>query len=265
MKISKNSLNNLQHISLTEDIVKPKFKERGFNIINYNYQNNRTKLCCFDKEGYKVMVSYDSLINKNVKNYQRFSTTSNEENFLFNVNLYIKNNKLTCSVLKWRKSKTKNHIDILCRCKCGNEYWCDFNWWKTALKDRCNKCVSQNSNISLMTEKWLIENDIDYIKEYRFYDCRDKKPLPFDFYLPKYNCCIEVDGQQHFYESSYKFYKPNFYKNGFKDRQNKDNIKTKYCKDNNIKLIRLKYNLFKKDNMILDKYKNKLSKEIYNN
>ena len=64
----------------------------------------------------------------------------------------------------------------------------------------------------------------------------DKKHLRYDFYLPKYNTCIEYDGIQH-YESS-KFYGGD---RGLELRKVRDGIKTKYCEDNGIRLIRIKY------------------------
>jgi hypothetical protein len=61
--------------------------------------------------------------------------------------------------------------------------------------------------------------------------------LPFDFYLPKKNICIEFDGVQHFKDSIYD-------KNGENliTRKIRDNIKNEYCIKNNILLIRIKYN-----------------------
>lgn len=34
----------------------------------------------------------------------------------------------------------------------------------------------------------------DFIIQHKFKNCRDIRPLPFDFYLPKLNTCIEYDG-----------------------------------------------------------------------
>lgn len=65
---------------------------------------------------------------------------------------------------------------------------------------------------------------------------KDIKTLPFDFYLPKYNCCIEYDGQQHF--------KPNGFSSGYEyfvKTVEHDRMKDQYCKDNNILLIRIRY------------------------
>lgn len=147
--MNQNSLNNLtyNHTPLQKEEVIKRFKNKGYSIIDYTYKNNSTRMCCYDSEGYKVMVSESSL-SKNIKQYQRFSTTCNRDNFFYNVNLYINKNKLKCKLLDYRKSKIKNHIDILLKCEtCENTYWVDFNWWKKSLKSRCNTCNNFISNI----------------------------------------------------------------------------------------------------------------------
>jgi len=87
--------------------------------------------------------------------------------------------------------------------------------------------------------------NIQYIQEKRFDDCKHINTLPFDFYLPDYDICIEFDGIQHFEEIS--FFNTN---DSFDNIQKRDDIKTKYCLDNNIKLIRIKYS-----DIVLDKLK----------
>lgn len=95
---------------------------------------------------------------------------------------------------------------------------------------------------------FLITHNIFYISQHKFNDCIDKDKLPFDFYLPKFNMCIEFDGIQHFKPKS--LFGGEL---GFKDRQNKDNIKTAYCDKNNITLLRIRYdeNIINKLNNIL--------------
>lgn len=64
--------------------------------------------------------------------------------------------------------------------------------------------------------------------------------MRFDFYLPDYNCCIECNGEQH--------YIPIDYFGGedtFKRQQENDDIKQKFCSENNIKLIVIPYTDFK--------------------
>lgn len=72
--------------------------------------------------------------------------------------------------------------------------------------------------------------------QYKFLNCKDKLPLPFDFLLEnKY--IVEYDGEQHFYIISL------FDKNedSFFVRRAHDLIKNKYCFEHNIPLIRIPY------------------------
>lgn len=85
-------------------------------------------------------------------------------------------------------------------------------------------------------QKYLTNKNISFIPQYRFKDCRNKNPLPFDFYLDDYNVCIEYDGIQHF--------EPRNLFGGivaFEDIKKHDTIKTNYCLANNIKLLRIRY------------------------
>lgn len=104
----------------------------------------------------------------------------------------------------------------------------------------CPLC-STSSIGELHIQKFLIKSNIIFIKEKRFNDCRYKYPLPFDFYLPEYNTCIEFDGIQHFEPIEYFGGEKNFIY-----IQRCDRIKNNFCLDNNINLLRIKY----KDNII---------------
>lgn len=87
-------------------------------------------------------------------------------------------------------------------------------------------------------ERYLIENNIKYERQKKFELCRDKRKLPFDFYLVDYNICIEYDGEHHFNEIL-KW-------NNFEYTKNHDLIKNNYCIKNNIPLYRITY----KENII---------------
>ena len=78
---------------------------------------------------------------------------------------------------------------------------------------------------------------IDFIQQKTFPECKDKQVLQFDFYLPEYNICIEYDGIQHFESKEYFGGDKQFI-----ITQRHDNIKDEYCMNNNIKMIRIKYN-----------------------
>ena len=97
--------------------------------------------------------------------------------------------------------------------------------------------------------------DTKYEYQYRFEDCIYQRVLPFDFYIPNKNLCIEFDGIQHFEPT--QFNKKMSYEEAvenFKQQKIKDNIKNKYCEENNIKLLRIPYTELKNIETILNKY-----------
>lgn len=85
-----------------------------------------------------------------------------------------------------------------------------------------------NDDIAKILDKY----NVVYAREYKFDDCKDKRKLPFDFYLPDLNICIEYDGKQHT-DKSAKYYSTITVKH--------DHIKDTFCNKNNIKLIRISY------------------------
>jgi uncharacterized protein YozE (UPF0346 family) len=98
----------------------------------------------------------------------------------------------------------------------------------------CPLCKSSKGE--KIIKMYLDNSKIINICQKSFKDCIYIRPLPFDFYLPGYNICIEYDGEHHF--------KPIANWGGeesFKLQKIKDNIKTKYCEENNIKLYRISY------------------------
>jgi hypothetical protein len=97
---------------------------------------------------------------------------------------------------------------------------------------------------------YLIENNINFINQYRFKDCRNILPLPFDFYLPEYNICIEFQGRQHYVPI--KIWGG---EKGLLDIKKRDKTKMEYCQNNNIPLIIIKYNeniIKKLDNTLIE-------------
>ena len=99
---------------------------------------------------------------------------------------------------------------------------------------RCPRCCESKGE--KMIEKILNSLNIEYIQQYKFDGCELKRRLPFDFYLPKYNCCIEFDGTQHYYISDFFGGLDKFISTVISDT-----VKNEYCKKNNIKLIRIPY------------------------
>jgi hypothetical protein len=98
----------------------------------------------------------------------------------------------------------------------------------------CSLCNSTSKGENKI-KSHLGEKNIDFYMNYSFDDCRNKRKLKFDFYLPNYKVVIEYDGPHHFKENKY------FGIGNLEYISNNDNIKNKYCFDNNIKIIRISY------------------------
>lgn len=107
----------------------------------------------------------------------------------------------------------------------------------------CPNCAS--SKLEKKIKTYLDDNIIIYKQQYRIDKCRYKNPLPFDFAIFNKNndliCLIEADGRQHFTISQFGGIDLDRAKENFEQQKIRDNIKTKYCQDNNIKLIRIPY------------------------
>jgi len=105
----------------------------------------------------------------------------------------------------------------------------------------CPKCKRSRGEEQI--EQWLKEKNIPFIPQMTFNDCRGiRRTLPFDFYLPEINTCIEYDGRQHF--EPVKFSQKTSLetsKKAFLKIQKSDKIKNKYCLEHNINLIRIPY------------------------
>lgn len=111
----------------------------------------------------------------------------------------------------------------------------------------CPKC-SVKSKGELEIRKQLSLNELKHIEQKKFNDCVYKSKLKFDFYIPKHNVVIEYDGIQHF--ESIEFFGG---EEGLNETKLRDKIKDKYCKDNNIKLLRIPYWDFKNIEKIIKK------------
>ena len=120
------------------------------------------------------------------------------------------------------------------RCKCGNEYVTSFANFERYNVNSCFSCSCKESAGEVIIRKFLESNNILFEQEKRFSDCRDIRPLPFDFYLPQYNLCIEFDGKQHFGEMSNSIF-------DYNTISKHDKIKNDYCLDHGIDIIRIPY------------------------
>ncbi len=100
-------------------------------------------------------------------------------------------------------------------------------------KQYCPICYYKKSHGEMYIENFLINNNIDYQREFIFPDLPQRR---FDFYLPELSIAIEFDGMQH--------YKPIEFFGGEEAHKKliaHDIEKNQYCINNNIILFRIPY------------------------
>lgn len=108
----------------------------------------------------------------------------------------------------------------------------------------CPTCVGSKGE--KMVIHILKKYNIKFEIQYKFKDCKDIRCLPFDIYVPDLDLCIEYDGIQHYI--AVRLFGG---KNGLRETQRRDAIKNKYCEDNNLNLLRIKYTDYKNIKNIL--------------
>lgn len=102
---------------------------------------------------------------------------------------------------------------------------------------QCPHCFNSKSRGEVAISKWLKANNIAFEEQKRFRDCRgDKRPLPFDFYIPDLNIAIEYQGEQHY--APVKLFGGD---NKFEKRIKYDAIKKIFCAINGIRFVCIPY------------------------
>lgn len=99
----------------------------------------------------------------------------------------------------------------------------------------CPKC--NQSKGEALIETILVKFSVPFVSQFKFHDCRRVLPLRFDFFIKKLNTLIEYDGEHHF------VFIPRIHKkfSKYKAMKENDHIKTKYCREKGINLIRISY------------------------
>ena len=208
-----------------------KLSEEDKQIILQNY-NIKTSVQLAEEfkvsRGMITKIWYDNnLIGKEIKSHITGNDLTNKTFGKWTV------------IEKTNKRASNGGVYWHCICECGNEK----NILAQSLLNGQSLSCGEHSNISKGNSK-IIEilnsNNIQYETEKKFNSCKDKRELPFDFYIEnKY--LIEYDGKQHFDENSIFDYEYT---------HNHDLLKSKWCKENNIPLIRIPYTHF--DNLCLN-------------
>jgi very-short-patch-repair endonuclease len=95
--------------------------------------------------------------------------------------------------------------------------------------------ICNNSKLEIYLRNKLKNMNISFFQNFKFDDCRNVLPLPFDFYIPSRNLLIECDGVQHFVPVDYFGGE-----NRLEYQMKNDSIKNDYCESKGIDLKRVK-------------------------
>jgi glutaredoxin/very-short-patch-repair endonuclease len=201
-----------------------------YSLMKYNGYRSKIKIIC-PIHGIFEQIANNHIINKsgcpqcsrdnhkmNTKKYNKKARIIHSDKYDYNLVEYIDD---------------KHKIKIICP-KHGifsqlpyihlNNHGCPY----------CNESKGEKTIIEIFKKY-----NIQYETQKTFENCKYKRKLKFDFYISEYNLCIEYDGEHHYQSIAY-FGGDNF----LNDMKIRDSIKEKYCKYNNIKLLRIKYNDF---------------------
>ena len=126
----------------------------------------------------------------------------------------VHKNKYSYERVNYINNKTK--VEIFCK-KCNKYFWQIPN---DHLTGHCHYCCNAKKEERL--NDYLIEKNIEFERDAVFDECRGKRnKLPFDFYIPKYDLLIEIQGIFH-KEQKYK-------SQDLEERKRLDKIKKEYA------------------------------------
>ena len=195
-------------------------KDKQYIVENY-YEKTSTELAKELKvnRGLITKVWFDNhLLGKQSKDIQTTEKDITGQDIgLWHV-MYKTNKRNAGGVIYWH-----------CKCQCGVER----DILGTSLRQGLSLSCGNHKNISkgnYQISQILQNANIQFETEKIFSTCKDKTYLPFDFYVNN-SYLIEFDGIQHFQEGFFNY----------EYTHNHDLIKNKWCKENNVPLIRIPY------------------------
>ena len=203
----------------------------NYSLVEYKNNHTKIKIIC-PEHGIFEQTPHNHLDNtagcKKCSNKLKSELRSHTTDKFINKAKQIHGDKYDYSVVTY--TKDFNKINIICKEHGMFEQMAGSHLQGTG----CPKCNSSKGEEKI--RNFLKHNNIQFEEQKRFAECIYKKPLPFDFYLPKQKILIEYDGEQHFKPIELFGGKRNFM------RVNKhDSIKNCFAVKNKYDLLRIPY------------------------
>ena len=214
----------------------------GCNHIKYKAHKNKINIG--DKYGYLTIISYNPKSDNSNTNYWDCECICGKIVTIAQCNL---KHRISCGCIDKHNDLTNKQFGMLkaikptiqrnsnndimweCICECGEKCLVSSHKLVTNHTKSCGCMISKNENYIASILK---ENNINFDRQHIFNDCLSPKGnnLKFDFYVDdKY--VIEFDGKQHQDDIAWM--------ESTDDLKQRDTIKTQYCFQHNIPIIRI--------------------------
>lgn len=233
-------------ITLDEFIAKAKIahnNEYDYSLVEYKNTITKVKIVC-PKHGIFEQKPIEHLKGQGCKHCSDDARRKTKEQFILEANK-VHNNYYDYSMVDYKQSRKK--IKIICPIH-GLFEQTPHHHLEGIGCSKCSKSKGENQ-----VELFLKSHKITYLDQYKIplVDNLFEKNryLRVDFFLPTYNIIIEFNGIQHYKEVKCFHEKDN----GFEKQKDRDNRLRKWCKDNNIQLLEIKYNQVDEIEKILTK------------
>lgn len=214
----------------------------NYSLVDYVNAKTKIKIIC-PKHGIFEIHSRQHIRGVNCGKCEheriRLLETKTTEQFIENA-ILTHNDTYNYSLVKYVNAKTP--VTIICT-KHGK-----FNQIPRTHISGAGCPICKESKGERKIRLFLEKEGVVFIHQHKFDDCRNIRPLPFDFYLPTYNLCIEYQGEQHYIN------KPNWGGNNLNYVKQNDEIKLQYCIKNNINILRIHYKEFNNIEDILENH-----------
>ena len=255
LKLTRQLFVSDSNIYSTQNIILFLTKNNSKLKLISEYKNSKSKLVLKDDNGYLYTQLWSSL------QYLQIPSLAYKGNpySIQNIKLWCKLNNKPYKLLSMKY--IKNNKLLLWKCldnDCGEEF--KMCWANISQGQNCSKCKLSKGERRI--RNYLKQNSISHDKEYTFDDLvglrggllRFDVPIFYDVDKTKLKMLIEFDGEQHD-----KWVKGWMTKKQFRVLQVHDKLKDKYCENNNIRLLRIKWCDFDNIETILTKELNILS------
>ena len=220
-----------------EEVINRIIDLRGnkFNFSKFDYQGFHSKTTLICKEHGEFIITPANALDSRTKEICPYC--DNHSHYVNLEHFILRARKTHGDKYDYSKVELKTSNDKVCIiCPEHGEFWQTPG--RHIYGDGCPAC-GQNLNTKSKSEEEIENLLIKYNIKYVSQKAIPSKVNPSgwlyaDFYLPELNTIVEYNGEQH-------YRKVNIWEKHYDRQQARDEELRQYCKDNNIKLIEIRY------------------------